>query len=58
MATVKDESNAGGFYITKYYGNTKESYLKETGWILRQGYTEVTKIKVMEVITSNLVTLR
>ena len=31
MVTIKDESNAGGFYITKYYGNTKESYLNETG---------------------------
>lgn len=39
--------------ITKYYGNTKEKYLN-----LRQGFTEMTKIKVMEVITSNLVTLR
>lgn len=32
MATIKDESNAGGFYITKFHGNAKESYLKETGY--------------------------
>ena len=32
MVTIKDESNARGFYVTKYQGNTKEQYLNETGY--------------------------